>query len=133
MPKKKICKKDTNAYKSRNSIYRYNIPGIYHSFPEIWGPSRCTFARYVNQKQKQKKHFRFYILNSHAGGMAVARPYGFEIDFVRNPISGSAAWFFVIILKFIFTPIYQIKISEKNSWRFCTTYILFSIFLHLPF
>ena len=24
-------------------------------------------------------------LNSHADGMAVARPYGFEIDFVRNP------------------------------------------------
>ena len=23
-------------------------------------------------------------INSHAGGMAVARPYGFEIDFVRN-------------------------------------------------
>ena len=31
--------------------------------------------------------------NSHAVGMTVARPYGFEIDFVRNPISGSAAWF----------------------------------------
>ena len=29
--------------------------------------------------------------NSHAVGMAVARPYGSEIDFVRNPISGSAA------------------------------------------
>ena len=30
------------------------------------------------------------IFNSHAVGMAVARPYGFEIDFVRNSISGSA-------------------------------------------
>ena len=29
--------------------------------------------------------------NSRAGGMAVARPYGFEIDFVRNAFSGSAA------------------------------------------
>ena len=45
-------------------------------------------------------------LNSHAVGMAVARPLGFEIVFVRNPISGSAAWFFVIIFKFIFTPIF---------------------------
>ena len=36
--------------------------------------------------------------NSHAVGMAVARPLGFEINFVRNPISGSAAWFFIIIL-----------------------------------
>ena len=32
-----------------------------------------------------------------------SRPYGFEIDFVRNPISRSAAWFFVIILKLILT------------------------------
>ena len=32
--------------------------------------------------------FRF---NSLAGGMAVARPNGFEIDFVRYPFSGSAA------------------------------------------
>ena len=46
-----------------------------------------------------------FMLNSHAGGMAVAQPYGFEIDFVRNPISGSAARFFVLILKFIFTPV----------------------------
>ena len=30
------------------------------------------------------------IINFHGGGMTVARPYGFEIDFVRNPISGSA-------------------------------------------
>ena len=30
-------------------------------------------------------------LISHAAGMAVARPYGFEIVFLRNPISGSAA------------------------------------------
>ena len=51
---------------------------------------------------------------SHAVGMAIARSLGFEIDFVRNPISGSAARFFVIILKFILRPIYEIKISEKN-------------------
>ena len=47
--------------------------------------------------------------------MAVARLYGFEIDFMRNPISGSAAWFFMIILKFIFKLIFEIKIDEKNS------------------
>ena len=46
--------------------------------------------------------------------MAVAWPYGFEINFVRDLISGSAAWFSVIILKFIFTPIFKIKIDEKN-------------------
>ena len=64
--------------------------------------------------QSDKKVIFLYF-NSQAGGMAVARPYGFEIDFVRNFISGSAAWFFLIILKFIFTPIFEIKIHEKNS------------------
>ena len=54
-------------------------------------------------------------LYSQAGGMAVVRPYDFEIDFVRNPISESAAWFFVIFLKFIFTPIFEIKICEKKN------------------
>ena len=53
--------------------------------------------------------------NSHAGGMPVARPYDFEIDFVINPISGSAAWFFVIILEFVFTLIFEIKIYKKNT------------------
>ena len=46
--------------------------------------------------------------------MAVARPCGFEIDFVRNPISVSAVLFFVIVLNFIFTPTFEIKIHEKK-------------------
>ena len=46
--------------------------------------------------------------------MAVAWPYGFEIDFVRNPISRSAAKFFVTTLKLIFTPIFEIEIHEKK-------------------
>ena len=46
--------------------------------------------------------------------MAVARPYGLEIDFVRNPISGSVVWFFVIILKFIFAAIFDIKVHVKK-------------------
>ena len=45
------------------------------------------------------------------------RPYRFKIDFVSNPISGSATWFFVLTLKFIFTPIFEIKIYEKNPWQ----------------
>ena len=53
-------------------------------------------------------------INSHAGGMAVARPYGFEIDFLRNPFSVSTSWFFVIILKVIFTPIFVIKIYAEK-------------------
>ena len=49
--------------------------------------------------------------------MAVMQPLGFNIDFVRNSISGSAAWFFVIILIIIFTSIFKIKISRKISWH----------------
>ena len=57
------------------------------------------------------------IVNFHADGIVIARPYGFEIDFLRNPISGSAPWFFVIILKFIFTPIFENKVLKKDSLK----------------
>ena len=43
-----------------------------------------------------------------------AWPLCLRIDFMRNPISESAARLFGIILKFIFTPIYDIKIFGKN-------------------
>ena len=52
--------------------------------------------------------------NSNAVGMAVAQLLDFEIDFARNPISGSAAWFYVIIVKFIFTAIFEIKNQAKK-------------------
>ena len=61
--------------------------------------------------------------NSHAFGMAFALPLGFEIVFVRNPISGSAAWFFIITLKFILTPNFGIEIHEKKS-RFWKTHLI---------
>ena len=54
-----------------------------------------------------------WLLKSNAVGMAVAQPNDFEIDFVRNPVSGSAAWFFVIMLKFILTLIFESEIHEK--------------------
>ena len=60
------------------------------------------------------KIVKIWFTNAHAVGMAVAQPLGFEIDFVRNPFSGSAAWFFVIILKFIFTAIFEIKNHVKK-------------------
>ena len=54
------------------------------------------------------------LINTHGVGMAAARPYGFRIDYVRNPISGSTVWFFLIILKSIFTIIFETKIHEKK-------------------
>ena len=53
-------------------------------------------------------------INSNAAGMAVAQSLDFEFDFARNPISGSAAWFFVIILKIIFAAIFDIKVHVKK-------------------
>ena len=46
--------------------------------------------------------------------MVVARPLGFEIDFV-NPISGSPAWFVVIILKFILHSFLKSKFMKKKN------------------
>ena len=59
-------------------------------------------------------YFLAQNFNSHAVGMADAQPYAFKVDFVRNPISEPAAQFFVYILIFIFSHIYEIKISEKK-------------------
>ena len=44
------------------------------------------FSSRMRLTKLDKKSF----VNSHAGGMAVAQPNSFEIDFVRNPISESA-------------------------------------------
>ena len=46
--------------------------------------------------------------------MAVAQPLDFEIVFAINPISGSAASFFIIILKFTFTALFEIKFHIKK-------------------
>ena len=48
--------------------------------------------------------------------MGLVSPIGSKIDFKRDPIFESAAWFFVIILKFIFTSNFEIEIYEKNSF-----------------
>ena len=69
-------------------------------------------SKLLNQT-KLKKEIRY--INSHAVGKAVARPYSFEIDFVRNLFSGSAWWFFVIILKFILHPFLKSKFMRKNT------------------
>ena len=42
-------------------------------------------------------------------------PIGSKIDLKGDPRFESAALFFVIILKFILTSIFEIKIPEKNS------------------
>ena len=59
--------------------------------------------------------YNICYINSYAGGIDIARQFDFEIDFMRYPYSGLSSQFFIIILKFIFKPIFVIKIDEKNS------------------
>ena len=79
---------------------------------EILEAAEAEVPELINRDETKKSKI---LINSHAGGMAVARPYGFEIDFVGNPLSVSRAWFFVFIFKFILTLIFEIKIYEINS------------------
>ena len=46
------------------------------------------FVLIMINNQIKGGHQRKIKINSHTNGMAVARAYGFEIDYVRNPISG---------------------------------------------
>ena len=57
------------------------------------------------------------IYNTHAVGEAVGRPDGFEIDFVRNHFPASAAWFFVIILKFVYAYFWNSNLWKKIAWH----------------
>ena len=64
------------------------------TFPEIEvrNFSREKIVKSKNIDMQKVENFRtLKLFNSHAIGMTVARPKGFEIDFVRNPTSGSAA------------------------------------------
>ena len=75
-------------------FFRYKkIPGlrkfiILNLKMEILEAAEAEVPELINRDETKKSKI---LINSHAGGMAVARPYGFEIDFVENPIIGSAA------------------------------------------
>ena len=56
--------------------------------------------------------------------MGLVSPIGSKIDFSGDPIFQSAAWFFIIILKFIFSSIFEIQIHENKFLS--TKKILFS-------
>ena len=77
----------------------YKDPGTQkiHHFElkmEILEAAEAEVPELINRDETKKSKI---LINYHAGGMAVARPYGFEIDLVGNPFTGSAAWSFVII------------------------------------
>ena len=55
-------------------------------------------------------------LNSQAIGMDSWVQSALKSILRENPIFESAAWFFVIILKYIFRSIFEIKIHEKIPW-----------------
>ena len=49
---------------------------------------------------------KYYKFNSYAGGMAFARPYGLK-SILLDTLYLSAAWFFLMTLKFISAPILE--------------------------
>ena len=55
-------------------------------------------------------------INSQAVGMDSWVKSALKSILREDPIFESAAWFIFIILKFIFTSIFEIKIHEKNPW-----------------
>ena len=94
-----------------------------HSDGRVWNPL-CRAGGLLLSSFLFQPGLIFYQLwydglNSNTVGMAVARPYGFEIDFVRNrSYFSSSCMIFRYCVKFILTPIFEIKISE---WKFFGT------------
>ena len=57
---------------------------------------------------------KLLFVNSQAVGLDSWVQSALKSILRTDPILESAAWFFVIILKFIFTSIFEIKICEKK-------------------
>ena len=55
-------------------------------------------------------------------------PHGFKIDFMGTPFLDELHDFSLLSLNSFLRPFIKSKFLKKNSSRFCTTYILFSIF-----
>ena len=51
----------------------------------------CVNLNFLDVIKDKTNIESYFSSNSHAIGMAVARPYGIEIDYLRNPISKSVA------------------------------------------
>ena len=67
-------------------------------------------------KKLYKRQLRkLSFINSQAVGYDSWVPMALKSIFLENLIFESAAWFFVIRLRFIFTSIFEIEIHEKNS------------------
>ena len=56
-----------------------------------WLGQSLSQSQRINRVSQNSSNKVLIEVNSNAVAMDVARPYGFEINFVRNPISGSAA------------------------------------------
>ena len=54
------------------------------------------------------------VINLQGCRARLVSPIVSKIDLKGDPIFQSAAWFFVIILKFVFTSIFEKKIHEKK-------------------
>ena len=125
-PKRLACKHSI-SYAQLNKFYRHFlrklIYKIYLASDEKWLES--------NPARSELKFFIYFqIIYLSPTGLNIdssfnltfevsccrpglVRPYSLKIHFVRNFLTGSAVWFFLIILKFVFAPICEIKTFEK--------------------
>ena len=78
-------------------ITNFELPDEHESAWNDKCNKRCSWLRFeVNINQLYNRlFFTEKMIHSYAVGMAVTRSFGFEIDFVRKFISGSAACFFL--------------------------------------
>ena len=74
---------------------------------------KIMFQSITNMNRSTFWRFKIYF-NSQAVGWDSWVPSALKSIFWGVPIFESAAWFFVIILKFTFTLIFEIQIHEKN-------------------
>ena len=106
-------------------VYIKIINTYYNVFMFIYIKIKPIITLFAKVDAKRRKYLQpmpqgklFQLINLHPVDKAVAWPNGFKIDFMRNPIFELAKLFFAIILKFISTPIFQIKIQKKKNFFF---------------
>ena len=73
-----------------------------------------TLVRWTVQNQVTILIFNFFLSGCRIGRVS---PNSFKIDFVVNPLSGSAAYFLWLALNSSFYPFLESKLPKKNPWH----------------
>ena len=111
-----VCRMLFDLRTMRKSFDVMKIPfAVFHKFRQNFIFLNVTHFQLYLFIQIKIIYINDQKFNSHAIGMAAVRPFCLKIDFASKPLYGSAALFLIIILKFNFTPIFEVEIHEKKS------------------